>query len=887
MKSVFLSLTFSLVAIACFAQPRWYNTYTSMQSSDEIRSAVIALENAESMMITGGNVGVVDINGEWLWQKKIAGSGRIYDGVQLDDGTVVLVGYTGVNGDDGILNALLVHAFSPAGETLWSSGFSMLDKHVSGLCITIESDSTLLVGGYVANDAMGSNNMNGMLTRLSQQGELISCILLAENMAVQDIEPIDGGGGIGVGCQGQSSAGDLLTGKYSYFGFDSNLAPSWWYSLAGNNGSAIGVVPFGDNYAIAGTISENMVTLEISADGSLLDNGIYDADDDLLAYDIALSSDGNILVVMDQMHNTNGGGTVFRQPLVLRTSSFPDFDVAAMLFDGTENNRFTIGVDGMVDGSILVGVREGNNMGVYKLFLLEPLPGCALGQASLTVVENLLSPQLVSPVPGSYELNLSQESTPSFNSFSTDVNIICGGEYCELEIVVSSPDPNQCSGSEFEFLTNDETLVEYNWSFDGELIGAADTLAIVVEEWGFYEVQLDAYDANYCFASDVLSIAVLISPEPILTVADSVAICEGETLLISTTEEFDFYQWSTLSIQFIISTSQAGEFFVTVTGENGCQTTSDTTEVFVGEYPTPSVELTGENPFCADGSVTISTQEYAEYEWTFGQEVQSFETAMPGPYFVIATSDLGCIGISDTLWLDTLAVPTPLVLANGPLMWCSSDALSVGLGASGFYENVIWSNNVSDSSITVSNSGFYSYQATSFEGCSAYSDTITVISWINPIISAEDITETAGDDCDGALEISVLAETATYDIVWTDLPDETDLSISDLCYGSYIVTVTDENGCSSTETFFVDTSIGLQGVGSFELLTYPNPVVDMLNFQSTFDFRECRVIDNHGSLVGGLQIINNSIDCSGLSPGVYHVQLFDGSVWLQTRIIKL
>ena len=887
MKSVILALTFLIVALACFAQPRWYNTYDSMQSSDDIRSTVIALDGAESFLVTGGNIGRVDINGDWVWQKKIAGSGRIYDGLQLEDGTIVLTGYAGVNGDNGNVNALLVYAMSPDGVELWSSGYSILDKYISGLCVAVESDSTLLIGGYIADDAPGTANLQGMITRMNHQGDLISSVFIEEAMAIQDIECLVEGGGIGVGCLGQSQASDLSSGEYSYFGFGADLQTTWWKRVLGIEGSAIAIAPFGDGFAIAVTIDNDLVMLEIDVDGAIDENSVISSEDPLFAIELAPTVTGKFLLAAEKVHESTTGGVNFIQPLAISMTNMSEFDVSYDLSDGSEDNRLTIGIDGMIDGSMLVGAREGNSMGLYKIFLLEPLPGCSLGQAILTVDDSPLSPLDVITLANSITMTPEIESVPSFNSFSSDLTVNCGGEYCDLEIQILSPAPTQCSGSVFEFSTSAENLTEYSWSFDGMEVETADTLAIEVNDWGFFEVQLDALDVNYCQGSDVVSITSLISPTPILNETDSVALCVGETIQLFTLEEYDFYQWSTASIQQTVTIGIAGEYYVTVTGENGCQATSETTEVFVGDYPTPTVELDGENPFCADAIVTLSTQEFNEYEWTFGQDAQSFETSMPGPYYVIATSDLGCIGYSDTLWLDTLAVPTPFIMADGPLTWCASDGETVGLGANDIYDNIIWSNNVNDSSITVSNSGTYSYQATSFEGCSAFSDTIDVVVWVDPIITIDNITMTAGDACDGSFDLSVEVETVEYNVVWTDLAAETGLFLSDLCYGNYEITVTDENGCSSSENLFVDTSIGIDEIQVLEVLGHPNPVLDVVVFRSENDFEDFVMIDSQGALVRGLEMISNSIDCLSLAQGVYHVQLFDGSTWFQTRIVKL
>lgn len=887
MRSSLLTLIFVLMAIVGFAQPRWYNSYSQIESTEEIRSTVIALENAQSILIAAGNLAMLDINGENLWQKKPVGTSRFYDGLQMDDGTVVVVGYSKVGGPDGNLNALTLTAMNSAGDVQWTTSLSAEARHLSGLCVSVESNANLLVGGYLSDQGDGSGNLQGLLARFSNEGELMSSVALPEGMAVQDIALDGAGGGIAVGCLGQGSAGDLTGGVFSYFGFDADFNPTWWHSIDGMDGCASGVENFGTNFAIGGTIEQNLIMLEVDGSGAILDNGIMDAVDDVYMHSMGLTTDGDMLIGLDILRNTNGGGTQFLQPLGVLMSEFSSWDMAIQFDNGFENDRFISGIAGMVDGSILVGCQEVGGKGAYKLFPGEPLPSCAFGQPQVTLIDDPISLISNTPVPEISPLILSNEITPILSNMSSVKTEHCGGTYCETEVEISSPNPVQCANSQFDFVSSLEGDISYQWGFEGESVGTADTLALDINEWGFFEITLSILDENFCASDDVFSITALPTPDPILTVADSVVLCQGETVVLGLTEEFSFHTWNNLSNQPLITVGFEGEYYVTVIGENGCVSTSDTTTVYVGEYPEPTVELTGETPFCANQSVTMSTQLFASYEWILGQDIQSFETFMPGPYSVTVTSALGCIGISDTLWLDTLAVPTPAVLVDGPLSWCMSDALSLGLGANGTYDNVLWSNFVNDSSISVTNAGSFSYTATSFDGCSAFSDTVIVTTWVNPEITVENILETAGSQCNGLIDISVVTESPSFDLAWTGFPDETELTLSDLCYGNYTVTIVDEYGCSATETFFVDTYIGLEELQSEVITGFPNPVQNELNFTPENSFLEYRVIDNQGVLVKTKKFSNNIIDCSGLTPGVYNVQLFDGNNWTQSRFVKL
>jgi len=59
-------------------------------------------------------------------------------------------------------------------------------------------------------------------------------------------------------------------------------------------------------------------------------------------------------------------------------------------------------------------------------------------------------------------------------------------------------------------------------------------------------------------------------------------------------------------------------------------------------------------------------------------------------------------------------------------------------------------------------------------------------------------------DCNGSAEITIASGTAPYTILWDDPLAQTTLVASDLCAGTYTITVTDDNGCIATTSITID-----------------------------------------------------------------------------------
>lgn len=202
--------------------------------------------------------------------------------------------------------------------------------------------------------------------------------------------------------------------------------------------------------------------------------------------------------------------------------------------------------------------------------------------------------------------------------------------------------------------------------------------------------------------------------------------------------------------------------------------------------------LTGPSQFCQGDSITlIATEGYYSYLWSNGDTTQSIIVKSPNNYKVTVTNISGCDAVSATKTISVLPLPNATITPSGPTTFCQGKLVKLTANTSSSY---LWSNGASTKEITVGNPGDYTLIVTNINGCSSQPVSITIN--VNPLPDVQINPEGSSIFCQGDSVELTASPTGLY--FWSN--GSFSPSITVFSTGNYIVTVTDGNGCSSTNS---------------------------------------------------------------------------------------
>lgn len=248
----------------------------------------------------------------------------------------------------------------------------------------------------------------------------------------------------------------------------------------------------------------------------------------------------------------------------------------------------------------------------------------------------------------------------------------------------------------------------------------------------------------------------------------------------------------------ILSNAFSGTYFVTVTDFNGC---SQVFQADISDFS--STTLVWDNisdPSCAglaDGSISITSNSVnlpLSYTWNPGGIIAEDPTGLvAGAYTLQITDASGCINFYNTTLVDpapitviSASVPSDCGQCNGSI------SLIVG-GGTGIL-STLWNNGLIGNNINGLCSGVYQAQITDGNGC-VLMEPVDVAN-TGGLISDLLITSiTCAGSCDGTAVVTGIGGMPPYQYLWLHDGSTSDTQ-TNLCSGTYFVTITDNIGCS-------------------------------------------------------------------------------------------
>lgn len=336
---------------------------------------------------------------------------------------------------------------------------------------------------------------------------------------------------------------------------------------------------------------------------------------------------------------------------------------------------------------------------------------------------------------------------------------------------------------------------------------------------GAYVVTFTATDS--CGLQALVSYTINVTPKPVLcnlaasisnTKTSCYGTCDG-TLTANPTKGTQPYSylWSNGQTTKTATGLCKGPYTVTVTDAQGCTVKKSCSVSSPSQINVPFVAVNVKCKGSCTGSLTVNPTGGAgnyTYLWSNGQTTKTITSLCAGPYTVTVTDCKGCTRVcskSITEPAKVLAV-TIAKTSCGVCPACNGTATANPTGGVSPY-TYLWSNGQTTKKIIGLCANTYTVTVTDKNGCSTTCQTTLTGNCctiaINPTINKN----TNCTPCNGSISVAPTGASGSYHYAWSN--GSTASSITQLCAGSYTVTVYDNQSasCTATATYQVTDNI--------------------------------------------------------------------------------
>ena len=276
------------------------------------------------------------------------------------------------------------------------------------------------------------------------------------------------------------------------------------------------------------------------------------------------------------------------------------------------------------------------------------------------------------------------------------------------------------------------------------------------------------------------------------------------------------YNWSNNETTENISGLISDSYTVIITDNNGCTITESITlnrpDSLVATSIVGNVLCNGFYDGTIDLSVIGGVSPYV-FNWDNGDQTEDITDLGPGTYTVTITDDNGCTLAHTAAVIELNPIVVSQIIENVLCNGDSNGSVDLNVGGGTIPYTYLWSDNSTNEDIWDLPTGVYSVLITDANGCT-YDDTFD-ISQPDSLYAVAVATEMSNghnvsyyQGSDGSIDVTVTGGTLPYLYEWSN--GQTTEDLSGLPAGTYVVTVTDANGCSYTITLNLDEPLELE-----------------------------------------------------------------------------
>lgn len=266
------------------------------------------------------------------------------------------------------------------------------------------------------------------------------------------------------------------------------------------------------------------------------------------------------------------------------------------------------------------------------------------------------------------------------------------------------------------------------------------------------------------------------------------------------------YSWNTGAATEDITALAPGNYSVSVTDANGCIKSLG----FTITEPAPLAASPAKTDITCntadDGTITVGVSGgTAPYLYSWADDgsvtVNTRSGLSPGNYTVTVTDANGCIDVESITIIEPAQLTSSDVVQNVSCFGESTGAINLTISGGVAPYSYSWSNGALTEDLTNIGAGNYSVTVTDVNGCTI-SDSFTITQPASALSKTEAVQQiTCSGAADGIINLTVTGGAAPYTYNWSNGSTTEDLST--LPAGAYTVIVTDNNGCTITDSYVI------------------------------------------------------------------------------------
>lgn len=253
-------------------------------------------------------------------------------------------------------------------------------------------------------------------------------------------------------------------------------------------------------------------------------------------------------------------------------------------------------------------------------------------------------------------------------------------------------------------------------------------------------------------------------------------------------------QWSNGNFGASLNNISGGQYFVTITNNEGCEVVTDFTINNILNYPTLTGSATNTSCSVNTGTIDVTASPSGNFSFLWSNEAttEDLSNLGAGIYTLTITDVNGCqaqesFTISGSSDLNVSAIINPntsCLVQNG--------SIDQTITASNAY-TVLWSNGATSADLTALSSGTYTVTITESNGCQT-TRLYEITSTLSPPQASSTATSARCTLANGSITLNILAgNNLTYH--WSN--DSTTQNLVNVAAGHYAVTITDAQGCTT------------------------------------------------------------------------------------------